>query len=96
VFRRAIERENLPAAELNARLMGNVLLVDALELTALVAQKDPSRRSRYAARWLTRWLEETPGTTLEDTGIVLAYLGALGGPRHAQAVASLRGIVEPG
>src|SRR5215472_17517610 len=56
VFRRAIERANLPAAELNARIMGNVTLVEALELTALVALRDPPRRSRFAARWLTRWL----------------------------------------
>jgi hypothetical protein len=32
--------------------------------------------------------------TLEDAAIVVAYLGALGGPRHAQVVASLRGMVE--
>jgi hypothetical protein len=37
---------------------------------------------------------ETPAATLDDIAIVVAYLGALGGPRHAQAVASLRGIVE--
>ena len=94
VFRRAIERENLVAAELNARIMGNVTLVEALELTALVALRDPSRRSRYAARWLTRWLAETPAATLEDAAIVVAYIGALGGPRHAVTVATLHGIVE--
>jgi hypothetical protein len=94
VFRRAIERENLVGAELNARMMGGVTLVEALELTALIALKDPKRRSQYASRWLARWLAETPGATLEDVAIVVAYLGALGGPRHAQVVASLRGIVE--
>jgi hypothetical protein len=95
VFRRAIERDNLVAAELNARIMGNLTLVAALELTALIALRDPSRRSRYAARWLTRWLAETPAATLEDATIVVAYLGALGGPRHAQVVAALRGLVVP-
>jgi hypothetical protein len=44
-FRGAIGRENLVAAELNARMMGNVSLVDALELTALVTLKDPRQRS---------------------------------------------------
>lgn len=96
VFRRAIATENVVAAELNARMMGNVTLVEALELTALVALKDPKRRSRYAARWLGRWLAETPAATLDDAAIVVAYLGALGGRRHAQTVASLRGIVERG
>jgi hypothetical protein len=33
-----------------------------------------------------RWLAETPAATLEDAAILAAYLGALGGPRHAQAV----------
>jgi hypothetical protein len=42
VFRRAIERENLVGAELYARMMGGVTLVEALELTALVALRDPS------------------------------------------------------
>jgi hypothetical protein len=41
-----------------------------------------------------RFLSEHAGTTLEDAAIVVAYLGALGGPRHAQVVASQRGIVE--
>jgi hypothetical protein len=76
--------------------MGNVSLVEALELTALVALKDPGRRSRYAARWLARFLSERPGVELEDAAIVVAYLGALGGTRHTLAVAMLRGIVERG
>jgi hypothetical protein len=96
VFRRAIERENLAGAELNFGMMGHATLVEALELTALVARRDPGRRSRFAARWLGRWLAETPAATLEDAAIVAAYLGALGGPRHALAVATLRGIVERG
>jgi hypothetical protein len=76
-------------------MMAGVTLAEALELTALVALKDPGRRSRYAARWLTRFLSETPdSTTLDDAAIAVAYHGALGGPRHAAAVATLRGIVE--
>jgi hypothetical protein len=96
VFRRAIERENLAAAELNARLMGGVTLVEALELTALVALKDPKRRGHFAGRWLTRFLSETPGVPLEDAAIVVANLNALGGSRHAQVLAWLRGMVERG
>jgi hypothetical protein len=77
-------------------MMGNVTLVEALELTALVAKRDPGRRSRFTARWLSRWLTETPAAALEDAAIVVAYLGSLGGPRHAQAVATLRRIIERG
>jgi hypothetical protein len=45
VFRRSIERENLVGAELHARMMGRLTLVEALDLTALVALRDPKRRS---------------------------------------------------
>jgi len=96
IFRRAIATENIVAAELAARQLGQRTLSDALAYTALVALKDPARRSRAGARWLERWLGETPAATLEDAAIVLAYPGALGGPRHAQAVASLRGFVNRG
>jgi hypothetical protein len=64
VFRRAIATENVVAAELNVRLMGNVSLVEALKL----AVQDPKRGSRYAARWPTGFLSERPGVTLEDVG----------------------------
>jgi hypothetical protein len=54
----AIEHGNLVAAEFNARMMGQVSLVEALELTALVALKDPQRRSLFAGRLLTPLLSE--------------------------------------
>jgi hypothetical protein len=41
-----------------AARLGRITLDDALALTALVAEKDPERRSRFAARWLRRLLEE--------------------------------------
>jgi hypothetical protein len=49
VFRRAIERDNLVAAELNARIMGNVTLVEALELTAPLEAPLPSTADAPAA-----------------------------------------------
>ena len=96
-FRRAIERENLVGAEFHARVMGRLTLVEALELTALVALKDWRRCSRYAGWWLGRWAAEAPWAGSEDAAIVSAYLGALGGPKHGQAVALLREIApRPG
>jgi hypothetical protein len=80
------------ARQSERRTTGRLTLVEALELTALVSRDDTRRRSRYAARWLTRWLAETPTATLEDATAVVAYLGELGGPRHAEVVASLREI----
>jgi hypothetical protein len=58
IFRTAIERENLLLAEATARELGRIGLDESLALTALVAEKDPDRRSRFAVRWLRRLLEE--------------------------------------
>ena len=58
----------------------------------------PARKPRTISRVLTELTSGpdngTPAATLEDAAIVVAYLGALGGLRHAAAVATLRGIVE--
>ena len=41
-------------------------IAEALELTALVARKQPERYGRFAARWLCLWLEEHEKATLEQ------------------------------
>jgi hypothetical protein len=41
-------------------------LSDALELTILIARKDPRRHQRVAARWLLRYLEEHPEATIDE------------------------------
>jgi hypothetical protein len=76
-------------AETTAREMGRISLVEALELTALIALKDPRRRSPAAARWLERLLEEHPSPTIEEVSLAAAALCALGGPGHGEAAASL-------
>jgi hypothetical protein len=38
-----------------AREIGRVTIAEALELTALVARKQPHRYGRFAARWLCLW-----------------------------------------
>ncbi len=58
IFQTAIERGNIVMAEAAARELGRIItLHEALQLTALVAEKDPKRRSRFRVRWL-RWLLE--------------------------------------
>ena len=52
IFQTAIERGNLVTAEATARELGRISLEEALALTALVAEKEPERRSRFAVRWL--------------------------------------------
>ena len=92
-FTRSIEAGNVLAAEVAARELGSLRLVDALELAALVARKDRHRSRRMAARWLERWLTETPGPTIDDAVMVASCLAALGGSSHENAVWSLREIL---
>jgi hypothetical protein len=74
--------------------MGRISLLEALDLTALIALKDPRRRSRVAARWLRRYLEEHPAATIEDAAFAASALAALGGAGHDEAVAALGGLAD--
>jgi hypothetical protein len=94
IFNRAIERGNLLVAETTAREIGRVSLLESLALTALIAQKDPRRRSRVAARWLLRYLEAHDRAGIEEAAMVAASLAALGGPANDDALAALREMAE--
>ena len=83
---------NVVAAELAAREMRGLSLADALDFTALVALRNRERSRRMAARWLQRWLDETPAVTIDDAVMVAGCLAALGGPGHDAAVLSLRAV----
>jgi hypothetical protein len=75
-----------------AREIGRVSLAEALELTALIARKDPRRRSRAALRFLERLLEECPRLTVEEAALAASALAALGGPGHDSALGALMGL----
>jgi hypothetical protein len=68
--------------------------VDLLELTALIAQKDPKRHARVSARWLARWLEMCDKATIDEAAFVTAALVALGGNGHETAYAALLDVAE--
>lgn len=70
------------------REIGHVSLAEALDLTALIARKDPRRRSRVAMRFLERLIAEKR-LTIEETALATAALAALGSPGHDSAVATL-------
>jgi hypothetical protein len=72
IFQKAIQRRNVVAAVAAARELPQLSLSDALELTLLIARKDPRRHPRAAARWLQRYLEERPEATIEEA---VAYSG---------------------
>jgi hypothetical protein len=94
-FGGALEHDNLVLAEVTAREIGRVTIAEALELTALVARKQPHRYGRFAARWLCLWLEEHEKATLEDVELLVSNLGSLATPSdHASALAILRKMVR--
>jgi hypothetical protein len=69
-------------------------LTDALELTMLIARKDPRRHPRVAARWLLRYLEEVDEATIDEAAMVSACLAALAGDRHRDAALTLRAVPD--
>jgi hypothetical protein len=74
-----------------AREIGRVTIAEALELTALVARKQPERYGRFAARWLCLYLEEHAKASLEDVELFVSKLRSLMTPNdHAPALAILR------
>jgi hypothetical protein len=92
IFRRSIEVGNVVAAELAAREMRGLSLTDALDFTALVALRNRERSRRMAARWLQRWLDDTPGATIDDAVMVADCLAALGGTAHEAAALFLQAV----
>jgi hypothetical protein len=96
IFQRAIDRGNLLVAEKVLREMGRPTLLELLELTALIAEKDAARHSRVAARWLFKYLEANDEATIYDATLAAACLTALGGQQHVEARITLRALAERG
>ena len=72
-------------------------IAEALELTALVARKQPERYGRFAARWLCLYLEEHERATLEEVELLVSNLRSLATAKdHASALAILRKYVRRG
>jgi hypothetical protein len=65
-----------------------------LELTILIAFKDPRRHPRVAARWLVRYLQQRDQATIDEASFVLACLHALAGPEHEHAATALRAMAK--
>ena len=79
------------AALAAARELPQLSLEDALELTLLVARKDPRRHPRVAVRWLRRYSEEDPKATIEEAALAASALIALTGAGYREAAQTLKG-----
>jgi hypothetical protein len=77
-----------------ARDLPQLSLGDALELTVLVARKDPDRHSRVAARWLLGLLQGDPHATIDEAVLAASSLAALTGVGHEEAASALRAVAE--
>jgi hypothetical protein len=64
---------------------------EALELTLVIAKKEPHRHPRVAARWLLRYLEESDAVTIEEAAMAASCLAALGRD-HEEAARTLRAM----
>jgi hypothetical protein len=84
-FRRALDRGNVAEALSAASELQFVSLADALELTLLLADREPEKYDRAAARWHVRFLQEVPNVDLRENQAVLALLAAIPATRLAAA-----------
>ncbi len=91
-FTRAINARNLFQAEVAARELRGLSLVDALELVILIASQRPDRLDRAAVRWHGRLEVEVPTLTLAESRFALAALERL--PADPQAAGLLRNLLR--
>jgi hypothetical protein len=91
-FTRAIKARNLFQAEVAARELRGLSLVDALELVILIASQRPDRLDRAAVRWHGRLEVEVPTLTRAESRFALAALERL--PADPQAAGMLRNLLR--
>jgi hypothetical protein len=84
-FRRALDRGNVTEALSAASEFQFVALAEALELTLVLADKEPEKYDRAAARWHVRFLHEAPNVGVRQSQAVLALLIAIPSERLAAA-----------
>jgi hypothetical protein len=77
----AIQRRHVRAAEMAAREMGQLSLVDALALVACYARTGSPKFDQAAVRWLERLAAERE-TSLRDIRLAAAALEALQTRQH--------------
>jgi hypothetical protein len=93
IFRRALDRRNLPSAWAAATELQVVSLADALALCLLVRDREPAKFTRLALRWHARFCAETPVVDLETGRLVLDLLTALGGADAVPVARALRELI---
>jgi flavin reductase (DIM6/NTAB) family NADH-FMN oxidoreductase RutF len=85
-FRRALDRGNVTEA------LQFVGLAEALELTLLLADHEPEKFERAAARWHLRFAQEVPHIDVRESLAVLGLLNAI--PPNRLAAAGLAELLS--
>jgi hypothetical protein len=80
-FQRALKRRHVVAAEMAAREMGQLSLIDALALLACYARAGSPKFEKAAVRWLVRISEERDAS-LRDVRLAAECLEALRTKHH--------------
>jgi hypothetical protein len=80
-FHRAIQRRHVSAAEMAAREMGQLSMLDALALVACYARCGSPKFDQAAVRWVERLAAER-GASLRDVRLAAAALEALQTKHH--------------
>jgi hypothetical protein len=92
-FKDALARGDLPLVRATAAELPAVNLGDALEVTLLVADREPHNAERAAVRWLGRWALEAHDSSLTGLLEATVAMSALADePERWEAV--LRRMVE--
>jgi hypothetical protein len=73
-FRRALDHGNVTEALSAASEIHVVGLVEALELTLLIADHDPGKYERAALRWHARFVREVPKVEMRESQAILSLL----------------------
>ena len=92
-FQRAIHARHIQNAEMAAREMGGLSLVDALALCELLAVCDPKRYERAALRWLQRFIDERL-PPLAEVALAASALAELRHGHRAVGVDALSRLVR--
>ncbi len=94
LFRRALATGNLTIATSAAHEVARLSLEDALALTLLYRDQDPSRYERAALRWHARFCAEVRGLSTDDAQLALSALASLGGSRPESGARSLLALLD--
>jgi hypothetical protein len=88
-FERALQRGELEQAEMAARELGKLSLIDALSLVCAYARKGSPKFEPAAIKWLTRLALEGRDVRLDELQLAAAALGCLTGRRRESAEKTL-------